>query len=247
MMNMMNATLQQKEQEDVGVSEVLIVEDDKHLSKLLAYNLKMEGFSCTIAGTGEEAIEIMDRQKVDLVLLDIMLPKKLDGWGVCKLMRANENLKSVPIVIITAKGEDADRVLGLELGANDYIVKPFNVRELVLRVKNLRAKHFPATKESDKLKAGIVTVDIPRYRVAVENKLITLTKMEFKLLVTLIQKKGRVQSREALLENVWDLDSETLTRTVDTHIKRLRQKLEKGGKYIETVHGMGYRFSEDVK
>lgn len=224
--------------------QILVVEDDKHIAKLTTYNLEKEGFDCTPALTGEQALEILDRQRIDMVLLDIMLPK-INGLEVCKRMRSDEKLKSIPIIIVTAKGEETDRVIGFELGANDYIVKPFSVRELILRVKSLLKKQQPDDAEKDKLKAGDIAIDISRYKVFADNKPITLTNMEFKLLVTLMRRKGRVQSRETLLEQVWDIHSEALTRTVDTHIKHLRGKLKKSGKYIETVWGVGYRFSDE--
>ena len=194
--------------------------------------------------TGEEAFEVLDKQSINLIILDIMLPK-MDGCEVCRQIKQDKKLSTIPIVMLTAKGEEVDRIVGLELGADDYVVKPFSPRELVLRVKAIlkRGKVEEGTKNilvADKLK-----VDIPRHKTTVNKKEIELTQMEFKLLVILMQRVGRVQSREQLLNDVWDIASDVTTRTIDTHIKRLRQKLGKMGRLVETVRGIGYRFSEE--
>lgn len=224
--------------------KILIVEDDKHISKLVKYNLEKAGFECTVTITGEKALEILDKESVDLIMLDIMLPK-MDGFQACKQIKQDKKLSAVPIIMLTAKGEEVDRIVGFELGADDYVVKPFSPRELVLRVKAIlkRKKHPEITK--DILGAGQLIVDITRHKVTIDKKKIELTPMEFKLLVTLMQRKGKAQSRDKLLDDVWDISADVTTRTIDTHIKRLRQKLGKAGKFIETIRGLGYRFSEE--
>lgn len=227
------------------MQRVLIVEDDKHISKLVKYNLEKSGYACEVTITGEDAIDILDKQSVDLIILDIMLPK-MDGLETCKRIKQDKKLATIPIVMLTAKGEEIDRIVGFELGADDYVVKPFSPRELVLRVKAVLNRGTTKEFVKEILSIDALKVDIPRCKVTIDKKEIKLTSMEFKLLVTLIQKKGRVQSRDQLLEDVWKLDSDVTTRTIDTHIKRLRQKLGVMGKLVETVRGHGYRLSEEV-
>lgn len=224
-------------------TKILIVEDDKHISKLVKYNLEKAGFDCIVTVTGEDALEVLDRESFDLIILDIMLPK-MDGFETCRNIKQDKKLSNVPIIMLTAKGEEVDKVVGFELGADDYVVKPFSPRELTLRVKAILKRGKPKEEEKDILSIDKITVDIPRHKVTVDKKEITLTQIEFKLLVTLIKRKGRVQSRDTLLEDVWDIAADVTTRTIDTHIKRLREKLGKMGKFIETVRGIGYRFSE---
>jgi len=228
----------------VATQKILVVEDDKHISKLVKYNLEKAGFDSTVTITGEEALEVLDREAVDLIILDIMLPK-MDGFETCKQIKQDKKLSHIPVIMLTAKGEEVDKVVGFELGADDYVVKPFSPRELVLRVKAILKRGEPKEEVKDILSVDKLTVDIPRHKVTIDKKEITLTQIEFKLLVTLMQRKGRVQSRDSLLEDVWDIAADVTTRTIDTHIKRLRQKLGKMGKMIETVRGIGYRFSEE--
>ncbi len=224
---------------------ILIVEDDRNISKLLKYNLEKADFSCVGAITGEEALTTLGRESIDLIILDVMLPK-MDGFEVCKKIKQNEHLSSIPLIMLTARGEEVDRIVGLELGADDYMVKPFSPRELVLRVKAILKRQKPKEEVAKQiLVAGKIMVDIPRHKVIVNDKDINLTSMEFNLLVTLMNRQGRVQSRDQLLEDVWDLSADVTTRTVDTHIKRLRQKLGKEGKLIETVRGHGYRLCDE--
>ena len=223
---------------------ILIVEDDNNISRLIKYNLDKAGFLCAIAVTGEDSLASLRKDKYDLVILDIMLPK-MDGFEVCREMKKDKNLSNIPVIILTAKGEEVDRVVGFELGADDYVVKPFSPRELALRAKAvLKRYQHPEEKPSDIIKAGKISIDIPRHKVTIDGKEIILTLLEFKLLHTLITRQGRVQSRDKLLNDVWDIASEVTTRTIDTHIKRLRQKLGDMGAMIETVRGVGYRFSE---
>jgi len=224
--------------------KILIVEDDKNISKLVRYNLEKADFECQTCICGEEAFEVLDVKPVDLIILDIMLPK-MDGLSVCREIRNNERLKHIPIVMLTAKGEEIDRVVGLELGADDYMVKPFSPRELVLRVKAILRRKRTTEVKKDILSVGDIHIDIPRHKVTVKEKEIELTAMEFKLLTTLIERRGRVQTRDTLLSDVWGMSAEIYTRTIDTHVKRLRQKLGKAGKCIETIVGVGYKIRED--
>ncbi len=222
---------------------ILIVEDEKNISKLVSYNLDQAGFECVVARSGEEALECLNKQNFDLIVLDVMLPK-IDGFEVCRRLKQDSKFKQIPVIMLTARGEEVDRIVGLELGADDYMVKPFSPRELVLRVKAIiRRGKSDEMKEQSIAQAGI-TVDIPKHRVLVGSKEIEMTPMEFKLLTTLMQRAGLVQTREALLADVWDIHADVSTRTVDTHIKRLREKLGKCGSAIETVVGLGYRFKD---
>ncbi|MCG2726960.1 MAG: response regulator transcription factor [Elusimicrobia bacterium] len=223
--------------------KILIVEDDKHISKLVKYNLEKSNFDCIISITGEGALKILDKDSVDLIILDIMLPK-MDGLEVCKQIKQNKKLSDIPIIMLTAKGEEVDRIVGLELGADDYIVKPFSPRELILRIKAILKRGKIENSSKDILTVGKLKVDISKHQVMVGADKIELTQMEFKLLVILVQRIGHLQSRERLLSDIWDIDSDITTRTIDTHIKRLRKKLGKIGAMIETVRGIGYRFGE---
>ena len=223
---------------------ILIVEDDKHISKLVKYNLEKAGFICIVTITGEEALEILDKEPINLIILDIMLPK-MDGLQACKIIKQDKKLSSIPIIMLTAKGEEVDRVVGFELGADDYVIKPFSPRELVLRVKAISKRSVSQEIIKDILNADRLKVDIPRHKVTFDKKTIELTAMEFKLLVILMRRIGKVQTRDKLLDDVWDIASDVTTRTVDTHIKRLRQKLGKAGQLIETVRGLGYKFKEE--
>ena len=222
---------------------ILVVEDDKHISKLVKYNLEKAGFECTVTITGEEAFKVLDKEPIELIILDIMLPK-MDGFQACKQIKQDKKFSHIPIIMLTAKGEEVDRVVGFELGVDDYVVKPFSPRELVLRVKAILKRGKPKEVTKDILIHEKLKVDIPRHKVFIDKKEKELTQMEFKLLTTLMQRKGKVQTRDRLLDDVWDIAAEVTTRTIDTHIKRLRQKLGKMGKLIETVRGIGYRFSE---
>jgi DNA-binding response OmpR family regulator len=223
---------------------ILIIEDDKHISKLVNYNLEKASYECFVVPDGEEGLKILEKQPIDLIILDIMLPK-IDGFEVCRSIKQENKFKNIPIVMLTAKGEEVDRIVGLELGADDYIVKPFSPRELVLRIKAILRRGKIEENKKDVLTAGILNVDIPRHKVTVNDKEVELTPMEFKLLVTLMERQGRVQTRDGLLSEIWDVHAEIYTRTVDTHIKRLREKLGKAGKYIETVVGLGYKFKQE--
>ena len=223
---------------------ILIVEDDKHISKLVKFNLEKANYECTIAATGEKALGILDNQPADLIILDIMLPG-MDGFEICRTIKEKDRLKNIPIIMLTAKGEEVDRIVGLELGADDYIIKPFSPRELVLRVKAILKRGKAEEVKKDILAAGDIIVSISKHKVTVKGRAIGLTQMEFRLLVTLMERRGRVQSRERLLSDVWDMDTSVDTRTIDTHVKRLREKLGKSGGLIETVRSFGYKFKEE--
>ena len=223
---------------------ILVVEDDKHISKLIKFNLEKADYDCVVAPSGEKALEALKRQAVDLIILDIMLPG-MDGLEICREIKQQEKLKSIPVIMLTAKGEEVDRIVGLELGADDYMTKPFSPRELILRIKAILKRGKPESVKKDMLIADGIVIDIPKHTVMVSNKTIDLTQMEFKLLVTLIERRGRVQTRDRLLSDVWNMDAGVDTRTIDTHIKRLREKLGKPGKLIETVRGLGYKLKED--
>lgn len=224
--------------------KILVIEDDKNISKLLKYNLEKEGYEAKIAKSGELALKCLDEENFGLILLDIMLPK-MDGFEVCRNIKQNRRLASIPIIMLTAKEQEVDKVVGFELGVDDYVVKPFSPRELLLRIK------ARIRKKEEIVNEGIISfknlkIDKPRHRVEVSKKEAKLTPMEFKLLVTLLERKGRVQSRDRLLDDVWGISSEVTTRTVDTHIKSLRKKLLEAGNYIETIRGLGYRLKEKV-
>jgi two-component system, OmpR family, phosphate regulon response regulator PhoB len=223
---------------------ILIVEDDRQISKLVKYNLDKAGYECNVMPSGEEAFVFLGKEAVDLVILDIMLPA-MDGFEFCRKIKQSDDLKKIPVIILTAKGEEVDRVVGFELGADDYIVKPFSPRELILRVKAILRRVSPAETKKEILRQGILTVDVPRHKVIVSQKEVELTPLEFKLLITLIERKGVVQTRDKILSDVWNMDADIYTRTIDTHIKRLREKLGKAGAFIETVVGLGYRFRQE--
>ncbi|MFP4472658.1 MAG: response regulator transcription factor [Candidatus Omnitrophota bacterium] len=230
----------------MGTKEsILIVEDDKHIAKLIRYNLEKEGYDCSLVITGEDALETLETAPIDLIVLDVMLPK-MDGFEVCKRIRQDKSVSHIPIIMLTARGEEVDRIVGLELGADDYMIKPFSPRELILRIKSiLRRGIHKEDAEQDVLSADCILVNIPRHTVKVDGEKVNLTPMEFKLLTTMLKRKGRVQSRDILLDKVWGISADVTTRTVDTHIKLLRQKLGSAGKLIETVRGLGYKINDD--
>src|ERR1700744_423396 len=225
------------------MSKILVVDDEPDAIELIKFNLKAAGYEVVTAADGDEALKKARALLPDLIVLDVMLPE-VDGLEVCKILRRDSRASSIPIIMLTAKAAEIDRVLGLELGADDYVPKPFSPRELVLRVKRLlRATPEPA--EADKLVIGELALDVPRHQASVKGKPIDLTATEFKLLTVLAQRRGRVQSREKLLQDVWEYDNLIDTRTVDTHMRRLREKLGAAAKYLDTVRGVGYRFTEE--
>lgn len=227
---------------------ILIVEDEADLANTVAFNLEQDGFATHVAPDAGSALAFVEAAKVKpaLVLLDLMLPDQ-PGTEVCRQLRQSPTTRRVPIVMMTAKGDAIDRVVGFELGADDYVTKPFSVRELVLRVRAIlrRASGTASESEHEALNFGSLRIDFEGHRVWTEDEEVVLTALEFRLLATLIKRRGRVQSREALLNHVWEMHGDVTTRTVDTHVRRLRKKLGEASKYIETLRGVGYRFQPE--
>ena len=223
-------------------NKVFIVEDEPDLRDTLKYNFENEGFLVESFGNGESFVEFIQQNKPNLVVLDIMLPG-LSGLDVCREIRSNEKYNDISIVMLTAKSEEIDRIVGFELGADDYVTKPFSVRELILRVKVLLKKRSDGFSDEQIIEFGPISMNLDAHDVSVDGQNIILTALEFKLLKHLLKRKGRVQTRDQLLGDVWGYSSEVTTRTVDTHIKRLREKLGKPGDLIQTIRGVGYRFN----
>ncbi|MBX2798584.1 MAG: response regulator transcription factor [Myxococcales bacterium] len=228
---------------------ILIVDDEDDLRNLLDVNLRREGFDTRLAATGTEAIDKLREERPSLIVLDLMLPD-LPGTEVCRRVRADPSLRGTPIIMLTARGEEIDRVVGFEVGADDYVVKStFSIREFLLRVRAVLRRAASARSEEPShdaertLDFGSLHIDLAGFRVFVADTEIALTATEFKLLQTLAERPGRVQSRGTLLQDVWDMAPDTNTRTVDTHVKRLREKLGEASSFLETVRGVGYRFS----
>ncbi len=224
--------------------KIMVVDDEPDAVELISFNLKAAGFEVISAGEGGSALKLARLHVPSLILLDVMLPE-VDGLEVCKLLRRDPATAAIPIIMLTARAAEIDRVLGLELGADDYITKPFSPRELVLRVKKLLERRQTSQAKSERFEVGDLEVDVPRHLVTVGGKRVDLTATEFKLLTTLMERRGRVQSREQLLQDVWEYDNIIDTRTVDTHMRRLREKLGRAARYLDTVRGVGYRFTED--
>jgi two-component system phosphate regulon response regulator PhoB len=224
---------------------ILIVDDEQDIVNTLEYNLEREGYETRTALNAADALELVQREPLpDLVILDLMLPD-MSGTEVCRKIRQTPETADIPVLMLTAKGDEIDRVVGFEVGADDYVAKPFSVRELALRIRAIlrRSQNNDEPEDiSDELEFGCVRVDVPGHRVWVEDEEIQLTALEFKLLTTFMRRKGRVQTREVLLSDVWDINADVMTRTVDTHVKRLREKLGAAGDYVETIRGVGYRF-----
>jgi two-component system alkaline phosphatase synthesis response regulator PhoP len=222
---------------------ILVVEDEKNIRELIKFNIENAGYKALTAADGKEALELLS-EEIDLVVLDLMLPE-IDGMEVCRQMRGNEELRQIPIIMLTAKGEEVERILGLEMGADDYMTKPFSPRELIARIKAIfrRIKEFKADSEKIKdeiIEAGKLKLDIPRHEVIYGEKKIVLTPKEFELLRYLVINQGRVLSRDLLLEKIWGYEYAGDTRTVDVHVRRLRKKIR--ADYIATVRGVGYKF-----
>lgn len=225
-------------------ARVLVVDDEPDILNLLEYNLKRSGFQAILAKDGPEAIEAAKAHRPDLVLLDIMLPD-MEGTEVLRRLKSLESTASIPVIMLTAKGEEIDKIVGFELGAEDYITKPFSPRELILRVKAVLKR---TAERPEPIGAAFsyneLSVDLSRHKVSVGGKPVELSSTEFKLLSELMQAKGRVLTRDNLLDRAWGHDCYVIPRTVDTHVRRLRSKLGAAGDYIETVRGVGYRFRE---
>ncbi len=213
---------------------------------LLVYHFRQEGFSVSTAFDGTTGLEKAKKERPSLIILDLMLPE-MDGKDVCRALKGDPLTRSIPILMLTAKADEIDRIIGFELGADDYVTKPFSPKELVLRIKAiLRRQEIPM--EGQKvIEIKDLLIDLDRHQVFLQKKPIHLTSTEFKLLVELVSNRGRVQTRERLLDKVWGYTYEGYARTVDTHIRRLREKLGKRGEWIETLRGVGYRFREDIQ
>jgi len=220
--------------------KILVVDDEPDAIELVDFNLKQAGFEVGIAADGAEAVKKARSFSPNLIVLDVMLPE-LDGLEVCRMLRRDAATAAIPIIMLTAKASEMDRVVGLEIGADDYLTKPFSPRELVLRIKKM-LQRAPLLAKSDTLTFGQLVIDPPRHMVTWRGKPIDLTATEFKLLNLLASRRGRVQSREQLLRDVWEYNSLIDTRTVDTHMRRLREKLGPAAEYLDTVRGVGYRF-----
>jgi two-component system phosphate regulon response regulator PhoB len=222
---------------------ILAVDDEPDVLDLLDFTLKQAGYRVEFAEDGNQALTKARQTLPDLILLDWMLPE-MEGLEVCKLLRRDPATSTIPIIMLTAKATEVDRILGFELGADDYVTKPFSPRELVLRIKAILSRGRGAAKPvAEQIEVGELIVDVPGHQVIWKGKPIDLTATEFKLLHVLAERRGRVQSREVLLQDVWNYESMIDTRTVDTHVRRLREKLGEAEQYIETVRGVGYRFA----
>lgn len=230
----------------MDATAVLLVEDDPDIAELLQYAFSGNGFAAEHHESGEGALQALQARRHPLVILDIMLPG-MDGISVLKAIRRDPALAGTAIIMLTARGEEVDRVVGLELGADDYVVKPFSTRELVLRAKALLTRARPAGQDMESvLRAGSLSVDASSYRALMGEEELPLTATEFKLLTELLRHKGQALSRERLLETVWGYSFDGYARTVDTHVRRLRRKLGPAADHIETLRGIGYRFTERI-
>ena len=222
--------------------KIFIVEDEPDLRDTLSFNFENEGFNVSSFPDGEKCLTSIKKNKPDLIILDLMLPG-INGLDVCREIRSEEENNDVSIIMLTAKGEEIDRIVGFELGADDYVTKPFSVRELILRVKVLLKKRSDNQSAEKILEYGAIKMNLDAHSVLVDDIDVVLTALEFKLLKHLLNRRGRVQTRDQLLGDVWGYSSEVTTRTVDTHIKRLREKLGSTGDLIQTIRGVGYRFN----
>jgi len=223
---------------------ILVVDDEPDAVELIEFNLKQAGYRVLTAENGGEALQKARQAQPSLIVLDLMLPE-VDGLEVCKILRRDQVTESIPVIMLTAKAAEIDRILGLELGADDYVTKPFSPRELVLRIKSLLRRGKLVEEAKEQLQIGELFIDVPKHLVLVGDNEIDLTITEFKLLTVMAQRRGRVQSRDQLLQDVWGYESVIDTRTVDTHVRRLREKLGDAARHISTVRGVGYRFVEN--
>jgi len=231
-----------------GTGRILVVEDEQDVAELLRYHLSKEGYDVVVAGNGQDAVKRARDVRPELILLDIMVPQ-LNGWEVCRRLKAEEETRSIPIIMVTGRVEEGDKVLGFELGADDYVTKPFSPRELVARVRAVarRGRHTEATEKKSHLKAGDLEIDRHRFEVRMKGKTVDVTPKEFELLATLVDTPGRVFGREELLDLVWGRDGFVEPRTVDVHLARLRAKFvaaKVAPPAIETVRGVGYRLRD---
>ena len=222
------------------MSKILIVEDDPDIRELLRFNLEKAGYTLFLAEDGEKVLALARKHSPELILLDLMLPG-VDGLEVCRTLKKDPELQRIPIIMVTAKGEEMDRVVGLELGADDYVVKPFSLREVVLRIRKVLDRREKQTAPAI-LKADPLVLDLDAHTARLDDQLLELTATEFRLLTYLLRHRGRVQTREMLLDRVWGYSFEGYARTIDTHIRRVRKKMGEAQNLIETVRGVGYRF-----
>jgi two-component system, OmpR family, alkaline phosphatase synthesis response regulator PhoP len=222
---------------------ILIVEDEKDIVSLIKYNLEKSGFKTAAVSSGEDALEFARKKKPDLIILDIMLPGT-DGFEVCRRLRDDPAIKAISIIMLTARREEVDKVLGLELGADDYVTKPFSTRELIARVKAVLRRKVMGGEEVKELKVKTLVLNSPKREATLKGKNIDLTAKEFDLLEYLMKNKEKVLTRDLLLNHIWGYDYYGTTRTVDVHVQRLREKLKSLGKSIQTVHNVGYKFKE---
>lgn len=225
--------------------KILVVDDEDHIVELITYNLISSGYDVISANNGIDALKIAKEEKPNLILLDLMLPG-LDGFDVCKAIRGESDTKEIPIIMLTAKGEELDKILGLELGADDYITKPFSIRELLARIKVIFRRTKSSKTDEDLFKTDNIYINFNRREVIIFDKKIDLTVKEFELLEILVKNKGNILTREMLLDKIWGYEYVGETRTVDVHIRYLRKKIEeddKNPKFIETIRGVGYRFN----
>ncbi|WP_297712295.1 response regulator transcription factor [Clostridium sp.] len=225
--------------------KILVVDDEENIAELISYNLTSNGYKVIIANNGNDAVKLAVEEKPNLILLDLMIPGK-DGYDVCKDIRSNSEVRNTPIIMLTAKSEELDKILGLELGADDYITKPFSVRELLARVKAVLRRFSISEPENNILVFGNLTADFDKREILVNDKKLDLTLKEFELLEILIRNKGKILTRDTLLDKIWGYEYIGETRTVDVHIRYLRKKIElddKNPKLIETIRGVGYRFN----
>jgi two-component system phosphate regulon response regulator PhoB len=229
--------------ESASGKRILVVEDERDVVDLLTLNLrKAGGFLISTASDGAAGLTKARTEKPAFIILDLMLPK-MSGLEVCKILKSDSATRHIPIMMLTAKAEEIDRIVGLEFGADDYVTKPFSPREVILRIRAI-LRRGAAEQTDEQVTAGPITIDPVRHEVSVDGKRVNLTSLEFKLLRTLMQRRGRVQARDRLLNDVWGYESVIDTRTVDTHVRRLREKLGKAGEIVETVRGFGYRLRE---
>ena len=224
------------------ISKILIVEDEPDIRDTLSYNFEKEGFEVLSSPNGKSALKLLESNEPNVVILDLMLPD-MSGLDICRQIKNDKKLSDTSIIMLTAKSEEVDRIVGFELGADDYVTKPFSIRELILRVKVLIKKHTTTEHKDTSISLGSIYMNLDAHVVKINKKDIILTALEFKLLKHLLQRKGRVQTRDQLLGDVWGYSSEVTTRTVDTHIKRLREKLGVVADYIQTIRGVGYKFT----
>ena len=224
--------------------KILVVDDELDALEVLGFKLREAGFTPIFATDGLKALAAVRAERPDRVVLDLMLPE-LDGLEVCKLMRRDPATAGIPVLMLTAKAAEMDRVVGLELGADDYVTKPYSPRELVLRIRKLLKRTKAGDDPGDHLRIGVLEIDIPHHAALVEGKSVTLTATEFNLLALLAKRRGRVQTRDRLLQDVWGYETAIDTRTVDTHMRRLREKIGPAADYLETIRGVGYRFKAD--